>query len=159
MTVKEYNNTVDLYADSLYRFAVKTLSDSDTAKDVVQDSFERLWLRYTAIDIEKAKSYLFTTAYRLCIDIFRREKSISAMENYMEPHTRNEYSDIQEVLHIALNTLPAIQRAVVLLRDYEGYSYDEIGEVTGLNPSQVKVYIYRARVALKKFIGKPEIVI
>jgi RNA polymerase sigma-70 factor (ECF subfamily) len=46
-----------------------------------------------------------------------------------------------------------------MLRDYEGYSYEEIGEITALNPSQVKVYIYRARLALKEYIGKPENVI
>jgi len=45
----------------------------------------------------------------------------------------------------------------VLLRDYEGYSYEEIGEILDLSESQVKVYIYRARVALKKFIGNPYI--
>jgi RNA polymerase sigma-70 factor (ECF subfamily) len=39
-----------------------------------------------------------------------------------------------------------------MLRDYEGYSYDEIGDITGLNESQVKVYIYRARIAMKEYI-------
>jgi len=39
------------------------------------------------------------------------------------------------------------------LRDYEGYSYDEIGDITGLNESQVKVYIYRARIFMKEYIG------
>lgn len=46
-----------------------------------------------------------------------------------------------------------------MLRDYEGYSYQEIGEITGLSESQVKVYIYRARVFLRKYIGKMEVVI
>ena len=60
---------------------------------------------------------------------------------------------LQEILHNALNTLPEIQKTVVVLRDYEGYSYEEIGEITNLNPSQVKVYIFRARVTLKNHIG------
>ncbi len=55
--------------------------------------------------------------------------------------------------------LPADQRSVILLRDYEGYSYREISEITGLSESQVKVYIFRARMFLKNFIGKPEVVI
>ena len=62
----------------------------------------------------------------------------------------NSYSDIQEVLHNALATLPEVQRNVILLRDYEGYSYQEIGKITGLSESQVKVYIFRGRTALKK---------
>jgi len=56
-------------------------------------------------------------------------------------------------LKLALDKLPSIQKSVILLRDYEGYDYKEIGEITGLSESQVKVYIYRGRVALKEFIG------
>jgi RNA polymerase sigma-70 factor (ECF subfamily) len=48
---------------------------------------------------------------------------------------------------------------VLLLRDYEGYDYAEIGQITGLNESQVKVYIFRARTFLKNYIGKIEAVI
>ncbi|MCK5078762.1 MAG: RNA polymerase sigma factor, partial [Bacteroidales bacterium] len=59
----------------------------------------------------------------------------------------------------ALAKLNEVQRSVVLLRDYEGYSYHEIGEITGLNESQVKVYLYRARVYLKNYIVSPEHVI
>jgi RNA polymerase sigma-70 factor (ECF subfamily) len=63
------------------------------------------------------------------------------------------------VLTEALGKLPNIQRSVILLRDYEGYSYEEIGEITGLNESQVKVYIYRARVFLKEYIGSLDTVV
>ena len=58
-----------------------------------------------------------------------------------------------------MEKLPEIQRSVVLLRDYEGYSYQEIGEITGLTESQVKVYIYRARLFLKAYIGQIDSVI
>jgi RNA polymerase sigma-70 factor (ECF subfamily) len=71
----------------------------------------------------------------------------------------DHYSDLGEILRQAVDQLPDIQRSVVLLRDYEGYSYEEIGEITGLNESQVKVYIYRARLFLKKYIGSLETVI
>jgi RNA polymerase sigma-70 factor (ECF subfamily) len=48
---------------------------------------------------------------------------------------------------------------VLLLRDYEGYNYEQIGEITGLNESQVKVYIYRARIAMKEYLVSLENVI
>jgi len=58
-----------------------------------------------------------------------------------------------------LNTLPEIQRSVILLRDYEGYNYEEIAEVTELTLSQVKVYIFRGRQKLKEYIGSIEAVL
>jgi RNA polymerase sigma-70 factor (ECF subfamily) len=60
---------------------------------------------------------------------------------------------LKEVLRDALDKLPEIQKSVIMLRDYEGYDYKEIGEITNLSESQVKVYIYRGRVALKEYIG------
>lgn len=159
MTLKEYNTCVDLYADGIFRFALKTMCDSDKAKDVVQDTFERLWVKHNNIEYSKAKSYLFTTAYHACIDIIRYEKRIGRIEERLEMPIDNQYTDLQEVLHAALNTLPKIQRSVILLRDYEGYSYSEIMEITDLSESQVKVYIYRARLALKQYIGKIETLI
>jgi RNA polymerase sigma-70 factor (ECF subfamily) len=66
---------------------------------------------------------------------------------------------LSEIITLAIERLPEIQRTVIMLRDYEGYSYKEIGEITNLNESQVKVYIYRARVALKDYIGSLEKVI
>ena len=66
---------------------------------------------------------------------------------------------MHQVLNEALDKLPEIQKSVVLLRDYEGYNYQEIAEITGLNESQVKVYIFRARVTLRAYIKRLELVI
>ena len=63
------------------------------------------------------------------------------------------------MLDAALSTLPPIQRSVVLLRDLEGYTYEEIAELTGLNLPQVKVYISRGRTALKEYIGQLDLVL
>ena len=71
----------------------------------------------------------------------------------------SQYTDVKERLNDAVGRLPEIQRIVLTLRDYEGYSYQEIGEVTGLNESQVKVYIYRARLFLKNYIGTMDVLV
>lgn len=73
--------------------------------------------------------------------------------------SETQYSDLNEILHLALERLPENQKSLVLLRDYEGYSYREIGEITGMTEAQVKINIYRGRVALKNYIGKIETVI
>ncbi len=161
MELAEYNRAVDLHADGLYRFALKHLRDTEEAKDVVQESFARLWQRLEQVDGAKAKSYLFTTAHHLLVDGARTRQRTARMEKHHEYLRAGTMPppDLKAVLDDALATLPEVQRSVVLLRDLEGYSYEEIAETTGLNVGQVKVYIYRGRVALKDFIGQLENVI
>jgi len=161
MTVEEYNKSVDLHADGIYRFALKTLKDQDKAKDTVQDTYEKLWVKHSEVSFEKVKSYLFTTAYHASIDLIRKEKKKGEYESsgIFETSSSEQYSDIHEVLNRAVDQLPEIQKSVLLLRDYEGYSYEEIGEMTGLNESQVKVYIFRARLFLKNYLVSIENVI
>lgn len=155
MTTSEYNQCVDHHADGVYRFILKNIRDEERARDIVQESFSRMWEKSGEISADKAKSYLFTTAYHTMIDDLRREKRVSRLgENEgKELSVNHSWSDLKEVLQTALDTLPEIQKAVITLRDYEGYSYEEIGKITGLSESQVKVYIYRGRVALKNYIG------
>ena len=145
MTVEEYNISVDNYSDGIYRFILKNIKDKDTARDIVQDSYEKLWRKLSQVSNESVKSYLFTTAYHTMIDYIRknsRSESISDIVTDNMTHSK-QYDDLQEILHEALDRLSEVQRSVILLRDYEGYSYQEIGEITGLSESQVKVYIYR----------------
>jgi RNA polymerase sigma-70 factor (ECF subfamily) len=157
---EEYNKCVDNYADGLYRFALKIINEMETAKDIVQESFEKLWINRKAIGLSKAKSYLFTVAYHAMIDKKRKYKLHDKYEETVFDDINNEqYSDLNELLHRAAERLPDIQRSVLLLRDYEGYSYEEIGKITGLSISQVKVYIYRARLQMRLYIGSIDIVI
>ena len=161
MTTGEYNQCVDMHSDGVYRFLMKNTKDTHLASDLVQESFLKLWLKRKDVDFEKGKSYLFTTAYHTMIDYFRKNKRIVTLENHnISKHSlENEFTDIKEVLEKAVEKLPDVQRSVLLLRDYEGYSYEEIGEMTGLSESQVKVYIYRARLFMKSYIVNPEYVV
>ena len=154
MTIKEYNLCVNEHSDKVYLFILRSMRDTNRAQDVVQDAFEKLWLKIDTVESNKAKSYLFTIAYNKMIDIFRKENRSSYLENsQLESDSEDHaYSDIKDVLDEALNNLPEIQRSVVMLRDYEGYNYKEIGEITGLNEGQVKVYIFRARKNLKNYL-------
>lgn len=154
MNISEFNIAVDQFSDNVYRFILKNIHNKEKGHDIIQDSFEKLWINHANIEAEKAKSYLFTIAYHTMIDLVRREKKRADFDTVdVQKYSHNDqYSDLNEILHKAVNNLPEDQRAVIMLRDYEGYSYAEIGEITGLNESQVKVYIYRARLFLKQYI-------
>ena len=158
MTENEYNQCVDLYADSVYRFILKNLRNEADAKDIVQGAFEKMWINRERVDNARSKSYLFTVAYHQMIDYIRKNKRISLRDDFSEHSkiTQQAVPDIKRILNEALGQLNEIQRSLVLLKDYEGYNYEEIGEITGLNASQVKVYLHRARLQLKAFIVKPE---
>ena len=161
MTLSDYNKSVDNYSDNIYRFILKNLRDEDKAKDVVQEAYTRLWEKAESVSAEKVKSYLFTTAYHSMIDMIRKEKRMVDFETISEHDylIYDQYTDIKEILDEAIKKLNDMQRSVILLRDYEGYSYKEIAEITGLNESQVKVYIFRARVFLKDYIKSMDLVI
>ena len=161
MTVAEYNKSVDLYSDNIFCFVLKNINDEEKAKDIVQDCFERLWIKVDTVSFLKVKSYLFSAAYHTFIDAIRKEKSKDQyVKSYQEDsQNNNQYSDLNEILHQLILQLPEAQRSVILLRDYEGYSYKEIAEILNLSESQVKVYIYRGRLFLKERIGKVEVLL
>jgi len=158
MTLNEYNKSVDLFSDNVFRFILKNAKDEALAKDIVQDSYEKLWINHQNVNFLKVKSYLFSVAYHTMIDNFRKLKYVANEDNIpFSNHYHNEqYSDIGEILNQAVALLPSDQKSVIMLRDYEGYSYQEIAEITGLSETQVKVYIYRARVFLKNYLVKVE---
>ncbi|MBI5857911.1 MAG: RNA polymerase sigma factor [Sphingobacteriales bacterium] len=161
MTEREYNECVTTYADNVYRFILKNLRHEEDARDVVQTAFEKMWRNREDVDATKSKSYLFTVAYHQMIDHIRKVKRIQLREEFNdEVRVQNRpVNNLKKVLEGALERLSETQRSLVLLKDYEGYSYEEIGQITGLNESQVKVYLHRARLQLKQYLVKMENVI
>lgn len=161
MTTKEYNICVDNYADNIYRFVLKHIKNVDAAKDIVQDTFAKVWIKRDGIEFAKARSYFFTTAHHTLIDLVRKEKYTDDVEKIDRVMSQSPVGnlDLQAQLDEALDQLTDIQRTVVLLRDYEGYGYDEIGEITNLTESQVKVYIFRARKKLKEILVSVEAIL
>lgn len=154
MNTFEYNRAVDEYADGLYRYALSFCKNEPQAQDVVQTTFEKVWIKHKDIDYNKVKSYMFTTAHNLLINQKKFETRYSDEPEEHVLFTKERVNhDVQEILKQALDVLPEVQKSVVLLKDYEGYSYQEIGDMLKLSESQVKVYIFRARKSLKKIIG------
>jgi RNA polymerase sigma-70 factor (ECF subfamily) len=118
MTVKEYNRSVEEFADSVYRFIRGNLKDEEQANDIVQDSFERLWKNVSHLEYPVVKSWLFSTAYHIMIDFIRKGSRMTKLELEHEKEMIHEsqYSDLNEILHKALDNLPEQQKTSVMLR-------------------------------------------
>lgn len=160
MELTDYNTCVKDWAHALFRFACKCTGNEEDARDVVQNSFEVLWQKRQDIVPAKAKAFLFQVAYNQSVDNFRKKSRIVYKEQEEDSRlTTPGNSDLKQVLERALTKLDEQARALVLLKDYEGYSYDEIAQITGLNESQVKVYLHRARKILKDYLVSVENVI
>ncbi|MDR0972138.1 MAG: RNA polymerase sigma factor [Bacteroidales bacterium] len=155
MTDKQYNLCVDNFSDNILRFLVKNLKDRQEAEDILQDVFLKLWEKHKEVDNDKVKAYLFKAAYNTMINTINHNKLIDNIEikDTVTINAQNAHSDIRDILSDALNLLSSLQKASLLLRDYEGYSYNEIGQILNITEENVKINIFRARQKMKKYIG------
>lgn len=153
MTRNEYNIAVKEHSNKLYGYAMRFLRNTEDAEDIVQDVFERLWLNRKKVEVEKAKSWMFTTAHNAMLNLITKKSRVQLPGNENLPESIkkdvNKFESNQ-VVNRAVNILPPIQKSIILLRDLEGYTYEEIGEILELSSSQVKVYLFRARNKIKK---------
>ena len=146
------------YSESL-RFSKRVAGNAIETDDIVQECFEILWKNKEKVEMKSAKSYLFSVAHKKIIDSFRTD---SRLENFdaanHEQTTNPDQTDTQELIQLAINQIPAIYKELLTLRDLECYSYKEIEEITRLTEAQVKVYLFRARKAIKEKILELETV-
>lgn len=153
MTAKEYNKGVRLWADDAMRFAMRCCPSRPDCEDAVQEALASLWSHREEVSADKGKSYLLSAAYRSLMMALRHSKVVqmhaeqTVKEKVQQP---DERFDLREAIERSLQALPEVQRAILQLRDVEGYSYAEIGETLALSDSQVQVYLFRARVNMRK---------
>lgn len=153
LTAKEYNKGVRLWADDVMRFVVRCGGSRPDCEDAVQEALAALWNHRDEVTSDKGKSYLLSAAYRSLMMILRHGKVVRMHEEQTIVETvtpPDESFDLREAIERSLQALPEVQRAILQLRDVEGYSYAEIGETLGLSDSQVQVYLFRARVTMRK---------
>lgn len=149
----EYNIVVKEQSNKLFGYALKFLRNSEDAEDIVQDVFEKLWINRKKVEVEKAKSWMFTSAHNAMLNLINKKQRISLPgDDKLPEDSRKELNvfESKQLVDRAVNILPPLQKSIILLRDLEGYSYEEIGEILKISDSQVKVYLFRARNKIKK---------
>jgi RNA polymerase sigma-70 factor (ECF subfamily) len=142
------------YANDVYRFAYWLCGDADEAKDIASETFVRVWTADVEPNRGSIKAFLLTIARNLYLHERRKSKKRAVMpeqvvDQTLQPDQLAEaVSDLQRTMSL-LQTLPEIDRAVLLMRAEAGLSYEEIADATGLTLASVKVKIYRARKTLQ----------
>ena len=142
------------YAEDVYRFAHWLTGNADDARDITSETFVRAWTAPEEPRMETVKAYLFTIARNLHRKQWRRQSRLEALDEMfpdMAP-SPDEAAAGQEDLRRtseAFQTLPEIDRTVLLLRAEQELSYAEIATVTGLSVTAAKVKVFRARAKLE----------
>ena len=149
----EYNIAVKEFSGRLYGYCLKYLQNREDAGDIVQDVFEKLWENRKKVENEKAKSWLFTCAHNALLNLIKKNSKMTYVDKFTSQASTEADSksfEMSEIIERCLALLPPVQKSVILLRDLEGYNYNEIGEILELSEAQVKVYLFRARNKIKK---------
>lgn len=144
--------------DKLFRLAKNFLRNREEAEDLLQDVLLKLWTNKQNLDTYKSVEALaMTTTRNLCLDRLkarkhRRTADLDGHEidsGYAAPDQLTEAADSESLLQRLLDNLPEQQRYVLYLREVEGYSYEELEELTGLSVNNLRVILSRARKSMR----------
>ncbi|MDZ4823826.1 MAG: RNA polymerase sigma factor [Flavobacteriales bacterium] len=161
MTTAEFQLNVLPLKNKLYAFACRLLTNAEEARDTVQEVMLKMWESGKPLaDYENIEAWCMTMVRNRSLDKIRvgniRQQHLKVIhrgKRFEKPHS--EKMELQEMVqHVIrfMNTLPVVQRELVELRDFQEKSYEELVEITGLEMSQVKVYLHRARKTIREKI-------
>lgn len=154
MDIKEFKMLVLPYKEKLHRLSAAILNSNDDANDVLQEVFLKLWEGKGKLrEVSNLEAYVVRMTKNLCIDKLKMSKkniAISKHEYHLEYNEANPYKKIELddsflQMEKIMKKLPDQQKTVIFLRDVEGYSFEEMEEITGLSINVLRVTLSRAR--------------
>jgi RNA polymerase sigma-70 factor (ECF subfamily) len=153
--IVDFRSLYERYAQDVYRFALYLCGDPVLAEDIAEETFVRAWITPDEIRVGTVKAYLFMIARNLYRDGLKRTARQVELEDDLrdsEPSPEavsSMRSELQIVLQ-ALQNLPEVDRAVLLMHVQDDMPYAEIAAALGLSVAAVKVKVHRSRIELHR---------
>ena len=157
---RKFRQWVDEYQDQAWTLARYLLKDPAEAEDAVQEAFVKLWKHQQRVDPDRIRPWLMKVTRNLCLDRLRRRHPTQEWEEWQQPDdAHGPLQDVQqhelgEWLKHSINGLTEPYRSLVVLRDVQQHSYEEVANVLELSLPQVKVYLHRARKQLREQLAE-----
>ena len=150
----------DSYFKLLRNFLIYKFKNIERAEDTAQNAFVILWENCGMIKPEQAKSFLYTTAIRLSLNLIKHDKIVTTFQMLSKPNEIHQETpefllvetELQKALEKAINDLPEKQRTVFLMNRFDNQSYTEIASVLNLSVKAVEKRMHLALLSLRKVI-------
>ena len=154
-----------IYSPKIYAKILQLVKQEELAEEILQDVFVKIWEKRAGLDKEKSfKSFLYTIAKNMVVDLFRRaaldrqmlEKFIVENTEIYYPFESNDDSEQESkmIIQKALATLPAQRKKIYTLIKLEGHSYEEVAALLGISTSTVNDHVVKATKTLKAYFDQ-----
>lgn len=156
---KTYQQWINDNQDQAWSLARYLLQDRAEAEDVLQEVFIKLWQHRESLPLSKVKPWILRVTRNHCLDRLRKRRPESEIEEHHMSHEEGPEQQLQradtgKLLQASIANLEEPYRSLVILRDLQQHSYQEIATVTELSLPQVKTYLHRARKQLREQLTK-----
>jgi len=168
-TTPDFGSVANEYRHRIYTFSHYYLRKGEDAEDVTQEVLVRLWKHLDSIDPEKLPAWVSRVTRNACVDLVRKRisyRNIVADDGFdtalalattpaQNPAERLESKDMQNLVQDAIAELPEPYRSLLVMREIQQLSYNEITEALDMPLNTVKVYIHRGRRKLREQLTAP----
>jgi len=160
MDIYDFNQQVLILREQLYRYSLRMLGNAESAEDMVQEAFLRLWLIRSQLETYRSVPALaMKVTKNLCLDYLKQRKTATKTE--IEPQISKESAEntferhqMFEIVKKIVDTLPGLQQMIFRMKDIEGYEVEEIALITGSKAEAVRINLSRARTKIRENIEK-----
>ncbi len=162
MTAEEFKNKALPYSKKLYPMLFRILKNQEETRDALQDLMVKLWAKKNELEnCSNLNSYIYTMAKNLGLDLLKKKRpsviGINEEHQILNFTEENQEQDaIEKLEHVrrVIQKLPEKMRTVIEMRDIDGFTFDEIKDITGFETAHIRVILSRARMKVKNEIEK-----